>query len=432
MMDMTQDEQELLLGRTIESVLSAEDRAVFRGRVCLITGAGGTVGCELARQLADCEPAQLVLVDQSEHGLFRVEAMLRELSPDTPIEPVLCDITRASSVQRLMRRVRPNLVFHAAAYKHVTMAERAICAAARINVIGTSVVFAAARQAGAQFVLISTDKAAAPHSVMGATKRLAELVALDSDDHSAFRPIVVRFGNVLASSGSFVEVMRERIREGRSILLTDPDATRFFMTVSEAASLVMKATAIAQGGETFWLDMGPQVRIGDLADRLLEAAERQGIPPVPIETIGLRPGEKMVEQLASQGIRLEETIHSRVWVAHQALSRTPNSGPWLSALRRAVARDDAYGVMATLTVVVRDFVPSASAWDIAREERSLVANQTRVSSVTRSVRPRIVSRRPAAPRPLSRPSIAVGEHTPAPGLPRQRSASILMMPRRVV
>jgi FlaA1/EpsC-like NDP-sugar epimerase len=431
MMDMTQDEQELLLGRRIEPVLTADDRAAFRGRVCLITGAGGSVGSELARLLAECEPARLVLVDQSEHGLFRVEAMLRELSPETPIEPVLCDITRTASVQRLVRRVRPDLVFHAAAYKHVTMAERAICATARINVIGTSIVLAAARQVGAQFVLISTDKAAAPHSVMGATKRLAELVALDGDDDNGLRPIVVRFGNVLASSGSFVEVMRERIREGKPILVTDPDATRFFMTVTEAASLVMKATTMAQGGETFWLDMGPQVRIGDLADRLLDAAERQGIPPVPIEIVGLRAGEKMVEQLASQGIRLEETGHARVWVAHQALSRTPNAGPWLGALRRAIARDDAYGVMTTLTVVVRDFVPSASAWEVAREERALTANLARLANQERVARPRLVGRRPSAPRPASRPALVAADNEPARDLPRPRTASILLMPRRV-
>jgi FlaA1/EpsC-like NDP-sugar epimerase len=446
MMDMTQDEQELLLGRGIESVLTDDDRAVFRGRVCLITGAAGSVGAELARQLVACEPSQLVLVDQSEHGLFRLEALLRELAPEAAIEPVLCDITRASSVQRLMQRVRPGLVFHAAAYKHVTMAERAICATARINVLGTSVVLSAARQVGAQFVLISTDKAAAPHSVMGATKRLAELVALAGDDEHGPRPIVVRFGNVLASSGSFVEVLRERIRDGKPILLTDPDATRFFMTVTEAASLVMKATAIAHGGETFWLDMGPQVRIGDLAERLLEAAERQGIPPVPIEVIGLRPGEKMAEQLASQGIRLEETVHPRVWVAHQALTRTADAGPWLSALSPARDRDDAYGVMTTLTVVVRDFVPSESAWETARGERAAAARLTREAAIERVATPRLVHRTPLA-RPVAGEADldeAVGSgfarlplrqrSAPREGdggeTARPRPATILTMPRR--
>jgi FlaA1/EpsC-like NDP-sugar epimerase len=204
---------------------------------------------------------------------------------------------------------------------------------------------------------------------MGATKRLAEIVALDSYNE-ATRPIVVRFGNVLASSGSFVEVMRARIRQGKSVVVTDPDATRFFMTVTEAASLVMKAARLAHGGETFWLDMGPQVRIGDLADRLIQSAVRQGGAPVPVEIVGLRPGEKKVEELASQGIRLERTEHPRVWVAHQASTRSTASGAWIRTLQRAVARDDGYGVMTTLTLAIRDFVPSEHAWETARAARA--------------------------------------------------------------
>jgi FlaA1/EpsC-like NDP-sugar epimerase len=401
---LTHAEEEQLLGRKVEALLTPADRAAFAGRVCLITGAGGTVGAELACQLAQCAPARLVLVEQSEVAIFRLESRLQELAPDTPIDAVLCDVTRAASIARVMRRVRPHVVFHAAAYKHVTMAERAICAAARVNVLGTSAVLAAAREVGARVVLISTDKAAAPHSVMGATKRLAEIVALDAyyDRH---RPIVVRFGNVLASSGSFVEVMRERIRDGKAILVTDPAATRFFMTVAEAASLVLKAATLAKGGETYWLDMGPQVRIGDLADRLNAIAAGHGLTPAPIEVIGLRPGEKVVEELASQGIRLEQTSHPRVWVAHQATTRTAAADVSIRSLRRAVTRDDAYGVMTTLTVAIGDFVPSGQAWKVARETR------TALPAVVRASRPRPVGKRrdgSAAPAPLpaDRPALA--------------------------
>ncbi len=428
MITMTHEEQELLLGRRVEPLLTDADTKMFAGCVCLITGAGGTVGAELARQIAACRPKRLVLLDNSEYALFRIEQTIRELAPEATLELALCDITRASSVLRIMRRFSPDLVFHAAAYKHVTMAERDICAAARVNVLGTSVVLAAARRVGARFVLISTDKAAAPHSVMGATKRLAEMVTLDADEDLAMRPIVVRFGNVLASSGSFVEVMRERVREGKPILVTDPEATRFFMTVAEAASLVMKATTIARGGETFWLDMGPQVRIGDLADRLLKAAIRQGLPPVPIETIGLRPGEKMVEQLAAQGIGLERTEHPRVFVAHQALSRTTMAGTWIGALRRAVSRDDAYGVMTTLTVVVRDFVPSAQAWELAREQRAAAVEQAR------AIRPMAPRRRPQPARPAVTPRLREGVFgsvtTSVRTAPGTGVASILPMRRR--
>jgi FlaA1/EpsC-like NDP-sugar epimerase len=216
----------------------------------------------------------------------------------------------------------------------------------------------------------------------------------------------VRFGNVLASSGSFVEVMRDRIRQGQPILLTDPNATRFFMTVSEAASLVMKAATLAVGGETFWLDMGPQVRIGDLAERLLEIARDQGLAGVPIETIGLRPGEKVAEELASQGIRLERTGHDRVWVAHQARTHSAASDAWLRTLRRAVARDDAYGVMTALTLAIPDFVPSAQAWTLAREVKS------QIIATARAARPRPAVVRQMAPRLLPR---AVGDSRPSEG-----------------
>lgn len=407
MMDMlTHAEEERLLGRQVESLLSDDDRAAFAGQVCLITGAGGTVGSELARQIAACQPKQLVLVEQSELALFRIEQVLSAASPTVALEPVLCDVTRASSIARVMRRVRPDIVFHAAAYKHVTMAERAICAAARVNILGTSAVLAASREVGARFVLISTDKAAAPHSVMGATKRLAEQVVLGSYAEVR-RPIVVRFGNVLASSGSFVEVMRERIRHGQPILLTDPNATRFFMTVSEAASLVMKAATLAGGGETFWLDMGPQVRVGDLADRMLAIARDQGLPEVHVEVVGLRPGEKMAEELTSQGIRLEKTAHDRVWVAHQARTRSTGSEAWLRTLRRAVARDDAYGVMTALTLAIPDFVPSEQAWTLAREVKTQIIGTARASRPRPLVRHHaVVVNRPATPRSVSSPSSA--------------------------
>lgn len=413
MMDMlTHAEEEQLLGRPVEGLLTAEDRAAFAGQVCLITGAGGTVGSELARQVAACGPRGLILVEQSELALFRIEQALTASAPNVAIEPVLCDVTRAASIARVMRRVRPNIVFHAAAYKHVTMAERAICATARVNILGTCAVLAAAREVGARFVLISTDKAAAPHSVMGATKRLAEQVVLGAYA-DVRRPIVVRFGNVLASSGSFVEVMRERIRQGQPLLLTNPDATRFFMTVSEAASLVMKAASLAIGGETFWLDMGPQVRIGDLADRLLSLARAQGIPEVPVEVIGLRPGEKIAEELASQGISLEKTAHNRVWVAHQARRRSSASEVWLRTLRRAVARDDAYGVMTALTLAIPDFVPSEQAWTLAKD----VKDQS--IATARAARPR-----PLVVRQVTPPARALRlGASPAVNTPRLRVVS---------
>jgi FlaA1/EpsC-like NDP-sugar epimerase len=372
---LTREEQEILLDRGIENLLSNADRRRFAGRVCLVTGAGGSVGSELAQQLAACRPARLVLVDHCEHALFRIDQHLSEMQPDVVIEPVLCDVTRTVVVSRLLRRVRPDMVFHAAAYKHVTMAERNAVAAARVNVLGTLAVLAAAKEVGARFVLISSDKAAAPTSVMGATKRFAELAVLANGDDTT-RPVVVRFGNVLASSGSFVEIMRERIRRRLPVLVTDPDATRFFMAVAEAASLVMKASLIAQGGETFWFDMGPQIRIGDLVDRLMRAEVEQGFESVPVQIIGLRPGEKLQEQLASQGISLKRTIDSRIWVARQPRTMAARHALATDALRRGVRRDEASAVLQALTMAVSEFAPSAFACETAQKTDTQAARNS--------------------------------------------------------
>ena len=199
----------------------------------------------------------------------------------------------------------------------------------------------AARIVGARFVLVSTDKAASPLSVMGATKRLAELITVAAGGPSC-RTAVVRFGNVLGSSGSFVTIAQDCIRRGIPIPVTDPDATRYFMTVSEAVSLVLSADRLARQGETFWLDMGDPVRIGDLVERLLALAVDRGLRPVPVRVIGLRPGEKGVEQLTTQGLKMCATAHPRVWVARR--TPVPAAIGSASALRQH-SRGDALGVL---------------------------------------------------------------------------------------
>ena len=258
------------------------------------------------------------------------------------------------------RRVGPRVVVHAAAYKHVTMAERAACAAARVNVLGVASVLSAARLVGARVVLVSTDKAASPSSVMGATKRLAELITAGSGGPSC-RTAVVRFGNVLGSSGSFVAIAQDCIRRGIPIPVTDPNATRYFMTSSEAVSLVLKADRLARQGETFWLDMGDPVRIGDLVQRLLALAVDQGLRPVPVRIIGLRPGEKGAEQLTTQGLKMCTTAHPRLWVACQATVPAAAIGAAMRALRQHVSRGEALGVLGTLAAVVPGYEPSPDA-----------------------------------------------------------------------
>jgi O-antigen biosynthesis protein WbqV len=214
MMDgLTLEEQEILLGRPVESLLTDKDREAYEGQRCLVTGAAGSVGSELSRQIAVCRPSGLTLVDQSEEGLFRLEQQLLQLHPRLSLDIALCDVTRMGSVKHAVRRAAPQVVFHAAAYKHVTMAERAACSAARVNVMGTAEVLTAVRDSGARFVLVSSDKAAAPRSVMGATKRFAELLTLANADRASLR-WSSRFGNVLASSGLCAD--HSRTDAGRS------------------------------------------------------------------------------------------------------------------------------------------------------------------------------------------------------------------------
>jgi FlaA1/EpsC-like NDP-sugar epimerase len=356
----TPDELHALLGRPVRQVLTTADRRAFRRRRVLITGAGGSVGSALAREIAACRPAALTLVDHSEQHLFEIGRALEAAAPGVPAVLRLADITRPMLVQRIWRAAAPEVVFHAAAYKHVAMLEGDVCAAAAVNVLGTAHVARATRGAAARLVLVSSDKAAEPRSVMGATKRLAELVVLAAAT-DRFRPIVVRFGNVLGSSGSLLTILRDHIRQGRPLPITDPHATRYFMTAGEAVSLVMKADLLASRPEIYWLDMGAPVSIGDLTARLLTLEARAGYPPVPVEIIGLRPGEKPREELTSQGLRLTATTHRRLWVARQRAADLGAVRRVIERLRPAVEEGDARLVLELLTAAVPGYRPSDAA-----------------------------------------------------------------------
>lgn len=344
-----------MLGRPVRPILTAAVRRALRDRVVLITGAGGSIGSELARQVADCRPRALTLLEQSEYQLFRIERDLRARHPDLAIHAVLGDVTLAADVQEAFACDRPAVVLHAAAYKHVTMAERAIVASARVNVLGTAVVRDAARRAGAHLVLVSTDKAAEPASVMGATKRFAEMLVL-ADGAGAS---VVRFGNVLGSSGSVLELMMEAARRSEPIPVTDPAATRYFMTASEAVSLVLTAGCVRGAGDVFWVDMGEPIRIGDLAARVEQWALGEGFRTAGVRLIGLRAGEKLDEQLTTHGLEMTRTEHPHVWSARQPPLDRASLTAALTALRTAVAAGDAAGVLEALVDGVPDFIPAA-------------------------------------------------------------------------
>ena len=330
------------------------------GQRFLVTGAGGSVGSELARTIARCHPARLVLLDQSEYQLFKIIRELEEDHPTLTLEPVLADITRRSTLEQVCRAARPHVVYHAAAYKHVTMLEAAVVPAVVTNVLGTLHVTRAARAAGARLVFVSSDKAAKPGSVMGASKRLAELLVLNSVD-TGFRPLVVRFGNVLGSSGSVAEVVLDRVRRGLPIRLTDPEATRFFMTPAEAVGLMIKADLIGCQGGIYWLDTGVPIRIGELAERIRTLAVRDGCAPVPIEVIGLRPGEKLREQLTPQGLELRRTADDHIWMARQPRVDRRRLTTSVRALRAAAAQRDDRAALQALCAAVPEYEPSAEA-----------------------------------------------------------------------
>jgi O-antigen biosynthesis protein WbqV len=362
--DLTEIELQQLLGRPVRARLETEDRQSFVGRRVLVTGAGGSIGSELARQIAACGPAHLALVDRSEYHLFHIDRELRASAPGVEITPWLTDIARAAHVQRVFAQAKPDIVYHAAAYKHVPMAERAIAVAAETNVLGTAIVAAQAAATGARFVLISSDKAAAPEGVMGATKRLAELVVL-SKATPAFRPAIVRFGNVLGSSGSVVELMRDAIHRAQPVPITDPTATRFFMTAGEAVALVVRADRLAADPQVFWLDMGDPVRIGELADRLLAVEAARGHAGAGIDIIGLRPGEKLHEQLTDTDMVFHRTIDRRIWRAqHRVVDRVAIDA-WLGLLRPAADRADDGAALAVLTHAVPGYRPGRTARESA-------------------------------------------------------------------
>ncbi len=307
-----------LLDRPARPIDEAPIRQAMAGRRILITGAGGTIGTELARLACRFDPEHLVLVERSENALFEIDRQIARRSPGLPRTALLHDVVDAAATLRHFRRLRPQVVFHAAAHKHVPMMEDHPAAAVDNNVFGTRSVADAAAAAGAErFVFVSTDKAVRPTSVMGATKRLAELYVSDLSRRSDTAFAIVRFGNVLGSTGSVLDVWTSELAEGGPLSVTDPRMTRYFMTISEAAALVMQSAALVdpagRRATVFVLDMGEPVRIIDLAQRFIAHHGLEGA--VGIVVTGARPGEKLHEELACESEPLQPTDHPaiRAW-----------------------------------------------------------------------------------------------------------------------
>ena len=290
------------------------------GRTVLVTGAAGSIGSELARQIATFSPGRMVVLDQNESNLFALELELRRQAPGLRVFAEIADVRDRERMRQVFTTYRPQSVFHAAAYKHVPMMEAHPQEAVLTNVLGTKIMAEVASEAGAEsFVLISTDKAVNPTSVMGATKRAAEMVVRRLNETSATRFVAVRFGNVLGSRGSVVPILEDQIRRGGPITVTHPDMERYFMTVPESVRLILKAASFGTGGEVFVLDMGDPVRIVDLAEALIRLSGFEPDVDVPIQFTGIRPGEKLREEilLAEEGIdstKVEQIHRARLGI----------------------------------------------------------------------------------------------------------------------
>jgi len=304
--------EDLLFREAIQTD-SAVARSIIGGRCVLVTGAGGSIGSEIVRQVASHGPSRLVLYERHEFALYEIERELRRRFPDLAIEPVIGDVADAQRVDEVMAAFQPQAIFHAAAYKHVPMMERNPSEALRTNVVGTRMVAeAAVRHQADVFVLISTDKAVEPVCMMGVSKRLAELSLKVMMGGSRTKLLTVRFGNVLDSSGSVLPLFREQIERGGPVTVTHPEVTRLFMTVPEAVQLILHAASLGRGGEVFVLDMGKPIRILDMAKALIKL---YGLTPgkdIQIAITGLRPGERLFEKLLNDHETVFKSGHPKI------------------------------------------------------------------------------------------------------------------------
>jgi FlaA1/EpsC-like NDP-sugar epimerase len=310
--------------------------AYLRDRTVLVTGAGGSIGAELCRQIARIHPRLIVMIDHAEDNLFEIERELIEQRHFTACESILADCKEEERMQEVMRRFRPDVVFHAAAYKHVTLTEDNPLEAVRNNAIGTRVCATAAASAGAsKFVLVSTDKAVNPRTALGATKAMAEWIVQGYGvryEDTVF--CCVRFGNVLGSSGSVVPLFRRQIEQGGPVTVTDPKMARYFMTIPEAVQLIIRAANLAEGGEVFVLEMGDPVSIMDLAINMIKLSGRDPERDISIEIIGPRPREKLREELFNHGERPVPTGAERILKAE----RPPLDPDWVEGVFEQVER----------------------------------------------------------------------------------------------
>lgn len=336
-----------ILGREPVEVDLESIAGYLAGRVVLVTGAGGTIGSELCRQVAQFGPRKLVLLGHGENSIYEIHQELRDSDAELDLVPVVVDVKDTGAVNEVFSKYHPQVVFHAAAYKHVPLMEENSAEVLKNNVLGTWCVAHAAHRYGVEaFILISTDKAVNPISFMGATKRVAEMVVQEISRHSRTRFAAVRFGNVLGSRGSVVPLFKKQIARGGPVTVTHPEMTRYFMTAREAVQLVIQAGALARCGEVFVLDMGEPVKIVDLARSMIRLSGFEPDEDIEIVYTGIRPGEKLYEELLTSGEGIRATRHQHIFVARpdevdatalERLIQTIGRPGWTAAKEEVIA-----------------------------------------------------------------------------------------------
>src|SRR3990167_4434548 len=345
-----------LLGRETYAV----DRGLFQqsiqGKKVLVTGGGGSIGSELCREIASLNPAQLLIIDQSEINLYRIDMELRERFPQLNLQIILFDILNADMLETFFANYRPQLVFHAAAYQHVPMLENQIQIAVRNNVLGSKYVVDLAVKYHAEiFVQVSTDKAVNPTNIMGLTKRVAEIYCQHLHYSSATKIITVRFGNVLGSVGSVVPLFKEQLHRGGPLTVTHPDIMRYFMTIPEACRLILQAMIMGEGGEIFVLDMGEPIKIKDLAEQMIRLTGKKVDEDIKIIYTGLRPGEKLHEELFYANEAMTKTQHKKIYRAESVCFDSSFIHGMISSLAQYCKAQDDGSVLSTLLEMVPEY-----------------------------------------------------------------------------
>jgi FlaA1/EpsC-like NDP-sugar epimerase len=367
--DLRDARLEDLLGREPVQIDLASIRKQLEDKVMLITGAGGSIGSELSRQVSDFRPREVILVDRSENYLFKLGLELHATRPEQHFVSVIADIQDVSAMREIFAQHRPDVVFHAAAYKHVPLMEQSCFQAVTNNIFGTYNVALVARQYGCKaFVMISSDKAVNPTSVMGVTKRIAELIILGLQ-HEHMRYVAVRFGNVLGSNGSVVPIFQQQIAAGGPVTVTHPEARRYFMTIPEAVQLVLQASSMGSASDIFILEMGQQVRIEDLARNLIRLSGLKPDQDIPIVYTGLRPGEKMFEELMLDGEGVKQTSHPKIRVLDGGPVSFEQVQLWLDELSELVEAKNIHGLVQTFRRIVPEYKPSEEVLALCEVDR---------------------------------------------------------------